>query len=300
MSGSAIGQDHNRFDYSAIVDRPPLRWPNGARIAVWVVPNIEHFHFDKPSASLNPGLSALQPDVLNYAWRDYGARVGVWRVMDIIERHGFKGTVALNSDVCDQYGRIIEGIRDLGWECMGHGPNNSGLLTFLDEASERATIEATLSTIERATGKRPRGWLSPALSQSLHTLDLLSEAGVDYVGDWTNDDQPYRMKVKSGSMHAIPYSLETNDYPVFLNMYQSSETFGRIIKDQFDVLYEEGSTTGRVMAVCLHPFLTGHPHRAKYLDEALAHIASRQEVWMATGSEIIDWYRENGSEKQPA
>ncbi len=295
MTEITVPPEHGRFEYSAIIDRPKLVWPKGARVAVWVIPNIEHFLFNKPSASLNPGLSALSPDVLNYAWRDYGSRVGVWRLLDIIQRRGFKGTVALNSDVCDQYPRVIEAVKDLKWEFMAHGPNNSGLLTFLDEASERATIEATLARIEKATGKRPRGWLGPALCESLNTLDILAASGVDYVADWTNDEQPYPMKVKTGRLFAIPYSLETNDYPAFLNMYQSPEAFGQTLKDQFDVLYEDGATTGRVMAICLHPFLVGHPHRAKYLDQALAHIASRQEVWMATGSEIIDWYVKAGS-----
>jgi len=290
MSSSMIPTEHDRFEYSPIVDRPRLIWPNGARVAVWVIPNLEHFHFDKPAASLNAGTAALRPDILNYGWRDYGARVGVWRMTDIMHKHGFKGTVALNSDVCERYPRIVETITGLEWEIMGHGLNNSGLLTFLDENSERKAISDTLDTIQRATGKRPRGWLSPALSESLITLDLLAENGIDYVADWTNDDQPYRVRVSSGRMFAIPYSLETNDYPAFLNMYQSAESFGQMLKDQFDVLYEEGAQTGRVMAICLHPFLSGHPYRAKYLEDAFRHIASRQEVWLATGAEIIDWY----------
>jgi peptidoglycan/xylan/chitin deacetylase (PgdA/CDA1 family) len=283
-------QEHGRFAYSPIVERPKLTWPGGARVAVWVIPNLEHFHFNKPSASLNPGTASLQPDVLNYGWRDYGARVGVWRLMDILEKRGFKGTVALNSDVCERYPQIIDAARRLNWEIMGHGPNNSGLLTFLDEATERQVIGDTVRTIEAAWGRRPRGWLSPALSESVSTLDILSEQKVDYVADWTNDDQPYPVNVKSGRLYAIPYSLETNDYPAFLNMYQSAEAFGQILKDQFDVLYEEGAQTGRVMAICLHPFLIGHPYRSKYLDDALRHIASRQDVWLATGAEIIDHY----------
>ena len=292
MSQTTAPQEHGRFPYSPITDRPKLTWPGGARVAVWVVPNLEHFHFNKPSASLNTGTASLQPDVLNYGWRDYGARVGVWRLIDILERRGFKGTVALNSEVCDRYPQIIEAVRRLDWEIMGHGPNNSGLLTFLDEADERETIAETLRTIEAAWGKRPRGWLSPALSEFVATLDILAEQKVDYVADWTNDDQPYPVTVKSGKLYAIPYSLETNDYPAFLNMYQSAETFGQILKDQFDVLYEDGAQTGRVMAICLHPFLIGHPYRAKYLDDALRHIASRREVWLTTGAEIIDRYAE--------
>jgi peptidoglycan/xylan/chitin deacetylase (PgdA/CDA1 family) len=291
MASEKVPEEHNRFPYSAIVDRKKLDWPNGARVAVWVIPNIEHFLFDRPSASISPGTAGFSPDVLNYGWRDYGARVGIWRIMDIMEKRGFSGTVALNSDVCNHYPRIIDGIKDLKWEIMGHGPNNSMVLSTQDEATERTIIKNTLSTIESAAGKRPRGWLGPALTETVRTPDILAENGVDYLADWTNDDQPYRIKVKSGSLYAIPYSLETNDYTFFLTMNQSAETFGHMLQDQFDVLYEDGATTGRVMAICLHPFLVGHPYRAKYLDQALAHIGSRSEVWLTTGSEIIDHYR---------
>lgn len=283
--------EHGRFDYSAIVDRKPLRWPNGARVAVWVIPNIEHFLFDRPSTSLVGVTIGLKPDVLNYSWRDYGPRVGIWRMMDIMERHGVKGTVALNSDVCALYPRIIEAGKSLGWEWMGHGKNNSALMTMESEDEERAFIKDVVGTIAKATGKAPRGWLSPALSETVRTPDLLAEAGIDYVGNWVNDDQPYPMKVKSGKLTSIPYSAEINDIPALLDQKQSAEDFGRMIEDQFDVLYEDGGTTGRVMSICLHPFLIGQPYRSKYFDKALAHIRSRREVWIATGSEIIDAYR---------
>jgi peptidoglycan/xylan/chitin deacetylase (PgdA/CDA1 family) len=284
-------QEHNRFPYSAIVDRPPLRWPNGARVAVWVIPNIEHFLFDRPATPLTHATTRLTPDVLNYSWRDYGVRVGIWRMMDVMEKHGFKGTVALNSDVCRHYPRIIEGGKQLGWEWMGHGVTNSVLINEQSEDDERALIQGVVNTIAQGTGTRPRGWLSPALSESHRTLDLLAEAGIDYVGNWVNDEQPYPMRVKSGAMYSIPYSVELNDIPAFLDLKQSPETFGRMICDQFDVLYEDGARTGRVMSICLHPFLIGHPHRSKYFDRALAHIRSRQEVWLATGSQIIDAYK---------
>jgi peptidoglycan/xylan/chitin deacetylase (PgdA/CDA1 family) len=284
-------QEHNRFPYSAIVDRPPLRWPNGARVAVWVIPNIEHFLFDRPATPLTHATTRLTPDVLNYSWRDYGVRVGIWRMMEVMEKHGFKGTVALNSDVCRHYPRIIEGGKQLGWEWMGHGVTNSVLINEQSEDDERALIQGVVNTIAQSTGARPRGWLSPALSESHRTLDLLAEAGIDYVGNWVNDEQPYPMRVKSGAMYSIPYSVELNDIPAFLDLKQSPETFGRMICDQFDVLYEDGAKTGRVMSICLHPFLIGHPHRSKYFDRALAHIRLRQEVWLATGAEIIDAYK---------
>lgn len=288
-------QDHNRFPYSAIVDRKPLHWPKGARVAVWVIPNIEHFLFDRPSTSVTHATTSLVPDVLNYSWRDFGVRVGIWRLMEIMERHGFKGTVALNSDVCDRYPRIIEEGNRLSWEWMGHGTNNSTLINRQSEDEERALIGGVVQTIERATGRHPRGWLSPALSESHRTLDILAENKIEYVCNWVNDEQPYPMRVKSRSILSMPYSIEINDIPAFLDQKQSGETFGRMICDQFDGLYEDGAKSGRVMAIALHPFLIGHPHRSKYFAQALAHIASRQEVWIAKGGEIADWYKKNYS-----
>jgi peptidoglycan/xylan/chitin deacetylase (PgdA/CDA1 family) len=270
-----------------------LRWPNGARVAVWVIPNIEHFLFDRPSTSISDATARLKPDVLNYSWRDYGVRVGIWRMMEVMERHGVKGTVALNSEVCRHYPRIIEEGRKLGWEWMGHGITNSTLLNAQSEAEERTLIREVVGTIAKAVGKAPRGWLSPALSETVHTLDILAENGIEYVGNWVNDEQPYPMRVKKGAMFSIPYSSEINDIPALLGLHQSPERFGRMICDQFDVLYEDGARTGRVMSICLHPFLVGHPHRSKYFAQALAHITSRQEVWLATGGEIIDWYKKN-------
>jgi peptidoglycan/xylan/chitin deacetylase (PgdA/CDA1 family) len=290
---SPAPQEHDRFPYSAIVDRKPLRWPNGARVALWVIPNIEHFLFDRPSTSITAVTASLVPDVLNYSWRDYGVRVGIWRMMEVMEKYGVKGTVALNSDVCRHYPRIIEGGKQLGWEWMGHGNNNSTLINRQTEEEERQLIEHVVTTIKESTGRQPRGWLSPALSESHRTLDILAENGIQYVANWVNDEQPYPMRVKSGSMLSMPYSIELNDIPVFLDQGQSAEAFGKMIRDQFDVLYEDGAKTGRVMSICLHPFLIGHPNRSKHFAEALAYVTSRQEVWVATGGEIADWYNKN-------
>jgi allantoinase len=288
-SRSAIPTEHGRFDYSAIIDRPHLSWPNGARVAVWVIPNIEHFLFDRPSTRI--ATLPVNPDVLNYAWRDYGVRVGIWRMMEVMEKYGVKGTVALNSDVCKHYPRIIEEGKKLGWEWMGHGTNNSTLMNAQSEAEERTLIKEVVATITKSVSEAPRGWLSPALSETVSTLDILAENGIEYVGNWTNDDQPYAMRVKKGSMIAMPYSVEINDIPALLDLHQSPEYFGQMICDQFDVLYEDGAKTGRVMSICLHPFLVGYPHRSKYFAKALAHVTSRQEIWLTTGSEIVDWYK---------
>jgi peptidoglycan/xylan/chitin deacetylase (PgdA/CDA1 family) len=291
----AVPAAHGRFDYSPIIDRPALRWPNGARVAVWLIPNIEHFRFNMHSTAISGG--GLNPDIRNYSWRDYGVRVGIFRMMEIMERYGIRGTVALNSDVCHEYPRIIEEGKKLNWEWMGHGTTNSILLSEQGEAEERALIKEVVTTITKSAGKAPRGWLSPALSETVNTLDILAAHGIEYVGNWVNDDQPYPMKVKKGRMFSMPYSQELNDIPALLGLHQSPERFGQMICDQFDVLYEDGAKTGRVMSICTHPFLVGQPHRSKYFAKALAHVSSRQEVWLATGSEIVDWYSKNSGAK---
>jgi hypothetical protein len=184
---------HGRYDYSPIIDRPVLRWPNGARVALWVIPNIEHFLFNLPSTSL-ASIGPLNPDIRNYSWRDYGVRVGIWRMMEIMERFGVKGTVALNADVCHEYPRIIEEGNKLGWEWMGHGITNSIIINAQAEREERALIKQAVTRIAESVGKAPRGWLGPALSETVNTLDILGENGIEYVGDWVNDDQPYPMR----------------------------------------------------------------------------------------------------------
>jgi peptidoglycan/xylan/chitin deacetylase (PgdA/CDA1 family) len=261
--------EHGRFKYSAIAQRPKLQLPNGARVAVWVIPNIEHFHYDKPAMSMTPMTMGFKPDVLNYAWRDYGVRVGVWRVMEIMERQGFPATAALNSEVCVHYPQIIQEGNRLGWEWMAHGPTNSMLFTGMPEDAERPIITGVLDAIAQHTGKRSRGWLGPALTETENTLDILAEAGIDYVADWCNDEQPYRMKTRSRPIIAMPYTLEVGDIPVFLQHGGSGEDFYRMITDQFDMMYEEGASQYRVLAIALHPFIVGHAFRAKHLERAL-------------------------------
>jgi len=283
--------EHGRFDYSPITARPPLRLPDGARVAIWIAPNVEHFHWGKPAIALTPMTAALTPDVLNYAWRDYGVRVGIWRVMEILERQGFVATAALNSEVCLHYPEIITEGNRLGWEWMAHGPTNSMLFTGMPEEAERPIIAEVLGTIARHTGKKSRGWLGPALTETANTLDLLAEAGIEYVADWCNDELPYTMKTRKGPIVAIPYTLEVGDIPVFLERGGTGEDFYRMIVDQFDVMYEEGAKRPRVLSIALHPFIIGHPFRARYLERALAYIRKHEAVWITTGGAIVDWYR---------
>ncbi|HZO42709.1 MAG TPA: polysaccharide deacetylase family protein [Methylomirabilota bacterium] len=274
------------FPYVPINRRPRITWPNGARLALWVIPNVETFPLNEPV----PGGTGLAPDVINWAPRDYGNRVGIFRLMEVMVRHGVPGTVALNAEVCDDYPQIIEDGRALGWEFMGHNQSNARLLHLMAPDEERRVVLATFSRIEKATGYRPKGWLSSGLQESWHTLDYLVEAGATYVADWINDDQPYLMNIGGQRLCSIPYSGEINDLPQILRAGRSSDEFELMIRRQFDTLYREGAQSGRVMAICLHPFIIGVPHRIGALDAALAYILRHEGVWRATGSEIIDHY----------
>lgn len=267
------------FPFRAIVDHPPVAWPNGARVAVWVVPNIEHFHVEIGNAA---------PDIRNHSRRDYGNRVGVWRLMEVLEKNGVRGTVALNGEIGKYYPRIMEAVIGLKWELMGHGLTNSVTLRGLSQEQETAVIAETRKIIE-GYGEKMRGWLGPGLTETHATLDLLRAHGVEYVADWVNDDLPYRM---SNGLYSIPYSIELNDMPLFNMPSIGIEEFYRKICETFDVLYDEGKACGRVMCIALHPFLTGVPHRIRYLDRALRYVASHGQVWFATGHEIIAAYRE--------
>ncbi|HUG78242.1 MAG TPA: polysaccharide deacetylase family protein [Burkholderiales bacterium] len=282
--------EHARFEYSPIASRPVLKMPRGARVAVWVTPNIEHFRWGKPAISLTPMTAGLNPDVLNYAWRDYGARVGVWRLMEIFDKHGFKATAALNSDVCARYPEIVSAGNALGWEWMAHGESNSALFTGLPEEAERPIIQNAIDTIAQATGRKPRGWLGPALTETASTLDLLAEAGIEYVADWCNDELPYRMQTRSRPIVAMPYTLEIGDIPLFLERGGDGEGFYRMVVDQLEQLHAEGAKRPRVMSIAIHPFLIGHPFRARYLDKALRYIKRKKGVWIATAGEILDWW----------
>jgi allantoinase len=278
--------EHGRFAYSAIIDRPPVRWPNGARLALWVIPNIEHFQFDQTYG----GTANTAPDLIGYAPRDYGNRVGVWRIMEAMDKHGIRGTAALNGAVCEFEPRIIEEGNKRGWEWMGHCMTNSRRLSGADEASERKIIADTVRTLREGTGKAPRGWLGAGLAETTRTPELLKEQGIDYVADWVNDDQPYRMRTAHGDLYSIPYSVEINDRVAYDERKVTPPEFARMIREQFDCLYQEGETSARVMAICLHPWISGVPHRMPYLREALSYIDGHAKIWWATGSEIIDAY----------
>ncbi|MFC6881449.1 MULTISPECIES: polysaccharide deacetylase family protein [Actinomadura] len=280
--------ENELFDYSPIVGRKPIRWPGDARVAFYVGLNIEHFLVDRPSTSLNEATAALAPDPLNYGWRDYGPRVGVWRLTEIFDRHGIRPSVLLNSDVAVRYPQIIEAGRERDWAWLAHGKNNSILQTGMSADEERAFLTDIVGTIENATGHRPRGWLGPALTETFQTPALLSELGVEYLLDWTNDDQPYRLNVPG--MLSVPYALELNDLCLFTMNGFTGPEFLQAVTDQFDQLYADSADSGRVMALALHPFVIGQPFRARYLDRALEYITTHPNVWLTTSDEIATHY----------
>ena len=283
------------FRYVPMPRRPRLAWPDDARVALWVNPNVEFFALDdampgNANERLGPDRVKI-PNVRNWSVRDYGNRVGIWRIMDVLERYGIRASAALNSDVCDHHPEIIEAAVQARWELIGHNQTNALRLNEMAPERERDVVFATLDRIEAAAGTRPTGWLGPGLAETWRTLEFLSEAGVRYVCDWVNDDQPYTMDAGEPRMVSVPYSVQTNDVPAYFDMKVSVPEFEMMMKRQFDTLYREGAASGRVMAIAVHPFVTGQPHRIGALDAALEYICSHEGVWRATAAEIVEHYQ---------
>lgn len=283
--------DRPPYAYSPIAHRPRLTLPNGARLAVWIGVNVEHYQWGRPAMSLAPFTAELVPDPLNYGWRDYGPRVGFWRLAEIFDRVGIRGSAIVNSAVCDEYPAIIEAIVERGWAVLGHGRDNSTWQVGMDRDAERGYVEEIAQTLEQATGRKPSGWLGPALTATPHTYDVLAELGFTYVLDWANDDQPYPLDVASGTLLSLPYSSEVNDIPAFVLHHHTGPQFAEAVVDQFRTLYEEGAESLRVMGIGIHPFLVGQPFRARCFAAALEELVAHDDVWFATSDEIASWYR---------
>lgn len=282
----------DRLPFSPIADRPPLKLPDGKRMAVWTIINLEVWGDQRamPRTVLPPPMGKpLVPDLANWSWHEYGNRVGFWRLRDSFAKYGIVPTMALNGIVCEKYPRIAEAALEAGWEFMAHG-YEQGPMHGLDD--QPAAIGKTLEAIEVFTGKAPRGWESPGLTETADTLDFLAEAGIEYVADWVLDDQPVKLETRHGPVVSVPYSVETNDIPIFALQNQPSDAMLRRTIDQFDRLYEESARITRVMAISVHPYLSGVPHRIGYLEKIFEHIQAKPDVAMWTGEQILDWYLE--------
>jgi peptidoglycan/xylan/chitin deacetylase (PgdA/CDA1 family) len=280
----------DRVAYSAIVDRPKLTLPQDARIVVWTIVNLEVWDISRPMARQvipAPTGQVLLPDVPNWSWHEYGMRVGVWRFFDLYRRLGIRPTLSINARVCEDYERVAAEARDAGWEFMGHAYEQMPIHKVEDQ---RGMIQRSMEGLERFTGKRPVGWLGPGLTQTYETPELLAEAGVRYIGDWVYDDEPTVIGTAKGPLVTLPYSVELNDIPMMIVQHHESEYWKRRATDQFDRLWKEGAERPKIMAMAIHPYISGQPHRIRYLEEIYEHIAGHDGVLHWNGAEIYDWY----------
>ena len=280
-----------RFDYSPITAREPWKLPKGARIAVWTIVNIEEWDIEKPMArqllSAPQGVSTI-PDVPNWAWHDYGMRVGFWRILEALTKRKLRATASINAAVCASYPPVAQAMLDAGWEFLGHGVRQGAMHLLPDQ---RATIREAIQLLQDFTGRKPKGWMGPGLTETWETLDLLAEEGIEYVTDWVNDDQPYQIRTTKGPLVSVPYTLELNDIPMMVIQHHAADEWVRRCKDQFDRLYAEGAKNPRVMALAVHPYNSGVPHRIKYFEAVYDYMRTKKGVWFTTGEEIYEWYK---------
>jgi peptidoglycan/xylan/chitin deacetylase (PgdA/CDA1 family) len=281
--------DHGRFAYRGIKDRPVFDWPNGTRLAVYIGLNLEHFAFASGlGAELAP--AAGQPDVLNFAWREYGNRVGVWRLLDLFEEVAMPASAIVNSTIYDHCPAVMDAVRARGDEVVGHGRTNSERQGSFDEAGERTLIADATARIAAAEGAAPAGWLGPWISESTVTPDLLQEAGYSYVLDWCMDEQPVRLTTRGGSLLAVPYPQELNDIPAIVARKDSASQFADMIIDNFEEMLAQAKAGPLVMGIALHPYIVGQPYRLRHLRRALAHIAARrEEIWITRAGDIATY-----------
>ena len=279
---------HGRYDYRPIIDRPDYDWPGGKRLAVYIGLNLEHFAFGEGlGAELAPG--GPQPDVLNHAWRDYGLRVGAWRLLELFDALDLPVSVLANSAIYDHAPELMAAHRARGDEVVGHGRTNAERQSTLDREGEAALIAEATEAISRAEGVPPRGWLSPWIAESVHTPDLLRERGYGYTLNWCMDDQPIWMRTDHGPLLSIPYPQEVNDIPAIAARKDGADYFAAMIVDAFDEMLEQSRGQPLVMGIALHPYLVGQPHRLRHLRRALAHVASRREqIWLTRSGDIHD------------
>ena len=279
---------HDRYAFSALPDRPVYDWPGGKRLAVCLCNNIEWFSFMTGLGSDHTQPGAAQT-TRNYAWRDYGNRVGLWYLFDLLDELGLPASHNLNAAVLDNCPQIVDRIRARGDEVIGHGLTNSERQDIMDEATERAMIEATTDAISRHFGAPPRGWLGPYIVQSDVTLDLLQEAGYSYMLDWPADDQPFWMKTRTGRILSVPYSIEVNDSPAQVFRHHTGREFEEMIIDHFDEMLVQSRKYPLVFNIVLHPFVIGQPFRLKALRRALTRLLEhRDDLWLTTPGGIAD------------
>ena len=293
-----IGMDHEHYDWSPMVNRGKLSWPGGARVAICVILNLGHMEWSPPQGSFSPGLAGGLgvrgfPDYARFSHREYGHRVGIFRVLETLADSGLKPTVAMYALTAENYPYLVRHCLDLGCEIIGHGVSSSqSISSQMSQEEETGYIRSSIEALTRATGVVPKGWLGPEYGESSRTPQLLSQAGIRYVCDWANDEQPYPLKSPHGELLALPVMLELDDVFAMWNRRVTVGRYRDMLKEGFDTLYDDGKQNGRLLVLNLHPWLIGQPFRIGYLNDALAHMTRRGGVWAATGSEIVDWYQQ--------
>jgi allantoinase len=283
----------DRIDYLPIIDRPRIVWPGNARVALWIAPNVEHYEYlPQHDGMRDPWPRSPYPDVQGYSHFDYGNRVGFWRMLEVLDKHRVRCTVSLSLSVLYHFPEIAQAMLERNWDFMSHGFYNTEYMTMFSEARERAYLADNIETFRKYTGRQLKGFFGPSSSCTERTPDLLAEMGLSYHCDFIHDDQPMPLKVRSGRLVSIPYSMETNDGPV-LRTVCDGRYFATICKAQFDQLYKEGADGGRVMCIAIHPCWAGQPHRIRYLDETLDYILSHDGVWQTTADDIAEFFIAN-------
>lgn len=295
----SYGMDHEHYDWSPISKRGVLSWPDNARVALCVIINLEHMEWQSPEGSVTTRLAGGLgdrpfPDYPRMSHREYGHRIGIFRVLDALDKHGIKATIAMDALTAENYPYLVNHCLKRGCEIIGHGISASRIISSkMSESEEQEYIQTSLDALKRATGSTPLGWLGSEYGESTRTPQLLAKAGIRYVCDWTNDEQPYPMKAPDGEIFALPVMLELEDVYAIWTRRVPIKRYGELIKEAFDTIYRDSAQTGRVMVLNLHPWLIGQPFRIAHFDDALGDIMRRQGVWAETGSKIIDWYRSN-------
>ena len=287
-------QPAERISYSPISERPPLKLPDGKRMAVWVIVNVEEWDINSPmprTVLTPPAGGSPSPDIPNWAWHEYGNRVGFWRLLKTFDDFKLPAALAINGSAIAGYPAIVKAAKERNWEFMGHGFTQRNMQKV---ENEREDIRKTADVIERATGKRPRGWLGPGLTETWETPDLLKQEGYDYVADWVLDDQPVWLKTKTTPIVNIPYTQECNDVAMMLIQHHKASEYQDRALDQFEQIYEDAADSARVMALVIHPYIMGAPHRAKYFRRIFEVIRQKPDVAFMTGEQILDWYLRTG------
>jgi len=292
-SEDARRSDTGQYRYAPMRGRPRLHLPDNARLAFWIAPNIEHYEWRPPlNPNRHPYARAIMPDVLNYSMRDYSNRVGLKRVSDEMAKRDIRGSVSLSVSVCDHFPDVIQRCNDLGWELFSHGTYNTRYFYGMSLEEQRRVVIDSRETLARV-GQRLDGWLTPAITPSLETQEILVQEGVRYTLDYFHDDQPMPLQLRSGRLISLPYSIEMNDFPMAYSSNMSVEEIFVSLKAQFDCLYAEGADNARVMCFAIHPFIIGQPHRIDAFAAFLDYVKSHTHVWYPTAREIADWYYEH-------